>query len=105
MHLLSSALAVLTLLSYTSATHIRLTTWNLRYDSQPDNITVSNTLSNLTDPLVEPDPYYADADNEKPWSRRRVGVSALLEFQGSNIICEFMIRLVGGIETDRVWDT
>ncbi|KAF8607107.1 hypothetical protein BDV93DRAFT_520017 [Ceratobasidium sp. AG-I] len=77
-------------------THIRLTTWNLRYDSQPDNLTVSDTLATLPDPLVQPNPYYADAAREKPWSRRRVGVSALLEFQGSGIISfqEALVRQV-----------
>lgn len=94
MRALLLALAILTL-SYVTAARVRLTTWNLRYDSQPDNITVSDTLASLADPLVEPDAYYVDAEREKAWSRRRVGVSALLEFGGSAIICEFPCRFCG----------
>ncbi|KAG9120469.1 hypothetical protein FRC07_004030 [Ceratobasidium sp. 392] len=65
---------------------IRLTTWNLRYDSQPDNTTVADTLSALPDRLQEPTSFYPDASRERPWSSRRVGVAALLEFQAPTII-------------------
>ncbi|QRW26077.1 hypothetical protein RhiXN_11154 [Rhizoctonia solani] len=70
----------------TVATSLRLTTWNLRYDSQSNNLTVTDSIANLPDRLIEPEPYYADASHEKPWSTRRIGVAALLKFQGSSII-------------------
>ncbi|KAJ1301288.1 hypothetical protein OPQ81_003693 [Rhizoctonia solani] len=77
-------------------TCLRLTTWNLRYDSQPNNITVTDSIANLPDRLEEPQPYYADASRERPWSTRRIGVAALLEFQGSSIISfqEALVRQV-----------
>ncbi|KAF8752062.1 Endonuclease/Exonuclease/phosphatase family [Rhizoctonia solani] len=68
----------------TVATSLRLTTWNLRYDSQSNNLT----------------PYYADASHEKPWSTRRIGVAALLKFQGSSIISfqEALVRQVHDLQ-------
>ncbi|CCO32207.1 hypothetical protein BN14_06261 [Rhizoctonia solani AG-1 IB] len=69
-----------------SAKALRLTTWNLRYDSQSNNLTVADSIANLPDRLLEPQPYYADASHEKPWSTRRIGVAALLDFQGSSIV-------------------
>jgi hypothetical protein len=67
---------------------VRLTTWNLRYDSQSDNVTVADTLAHLPDRLQQPSSYYPDASREKPWSLRRVGVAALLQFQAPTVICE-----------------
>ncbi|QRV85023.1 hypothetical protein RhiJN_13039 [Ceratobasidium sp. AG-Ba] len=75
---------------------IRLTTWNLRYDSQPDNVTVADTLASLPNRLQEPTSFYPDASRERPWSLRRVGVAALLEFQAPTIISfqEALVRQV-----------
>ncbi|KAH7337423.1 Endonuclease/exonuclease/phosphatase [Rhizoctonia solani] len=75
---------------------LRLTTWNLRYDSQSNNLTVADSIASLPDRLKEPEPYYADASHEKPWSTRRIGVAALLRFQGSPIISfqEALVRQV-----------
>lgn len=84
--------ALLVLISpFTGATNVRLTTWNLRYDSQSNNITVADSIASLPDRTQDPSPYYADASRERPWSTRRIGVAALLEFQGSSIICRSWI--------------
>ncbi|ELU42931.1 hypothetical protein AG1IA_03040 [Rhizoctonia solani AG-1 IA] len=84
----------------TVATSLRLTTWNLRYDSQSNNLTVTDSIANLPDRLIEPEPYYADASHEKPWSTRRIGVAALLKFQGSSIISfqEALVRQVHDLQ-------
>jgi hypothetical protein len=84
------------LATFTVATNLRLTTWNLRYDSQSDNITVADSIKNLPDRLQEPTSYYANASHERPWSTRRIGVAALLEFQGSPIICELKATNTAG---------
>ncbi|KAB5592956.1 hypothetical protein CTheo_3591 [Ceratobasidium theobromae] len=79
-----------------AVTSLRLTTWNLRYDSQSNNITVANSIANLPDRLQKPPLYYADVSREQPWSTRRIGVAALLEFLGSPIISfqEALVRQV-----------
>ncbi|KAG8715930.1 hypothetical protein FRC08_010014 [Ceratobasidium sp. 394] len=79
---------------------IRLTTWNLRYDSQPDNKTIPDTLASLPDRLREPLIFYPVAWEERPWSLRRVGVAALLEFQAPTIISfqEALVRQVQDLD-------
>ena len=62
-------------------------TWNLRYDSQPDHIPVSETLLRLPT-SVPPDeevPYYADF-SENPWSTRRIAVAREVDFHQPDII-------------------
>jgi hypothetical protein len=54
------------------ASALRLATYNLRYDSVPDNITVAESLAALSDPLVEP--AYLNKTGEQPWSTRRLRV-------------------------------
>lgn len=59
---------------------LRISTYNLRYDSMPNNITVNQTLSSLPDPLTPPT-YYGDK-GEQPWSTRRVKVYQHLNQEG-----------------------
>ncbi|KAF7795809.1 hypothetical protein EIP86_006976 [Pleurotus ostreatoroseus] len=59
---------------------MRISTYNLRYDSMPDNITVQQTLSSLPDPLVVPT-YFGD-QGEQPWSTRRIKVAEHLLHEG-----------------------
>lgn len=59
---------------------MRISTYNLRYDSQPDNITVQQTLANLPDPLVAPQ--YLANTGEHPWSTRRIKVAEHLLHSG-----------------------
>ena len=64
----------------TTASDMRISTYNLRYDSMPDNITVAETLSSLPDPLTPPT--YYGAKGEQPWSTRRVKVYQHLNSAG-----------------------
>ncbi|KAG9087449.1 hypothetical protein FS749_002906 [Ceratobasidium sp. UAMH 11750] len=64
---------------------IRLTSWNIRYDWD-DKIPVSDTIASLPSRLKQPSPYYPKASTERPWSSRRIGVAALLQFQASAVI-------------------
>ncbi|KAJ7108168.1 Endonuclease/exonuclease/phosphatase [Mycena epipterygia] len=59
---------------------MRLVTYNLRYDSQPDNITVQQSLDNLPDPLDAPG--YQRKSGEQPWSVRRLRVAEQLLGEG-----------------------
>lgn len=54
---------------------VRLATWNLRYDTQPDGIPVSTSLATLPDPCVPPPQVLR---GEQPWSARRVRVTQRL---------------------------
>ena len=59
---------------------MRVATYNLRYDSKPDNITVNETLAALPDPLTAPK--YFGLKGEQPWSTRRVKVYQHLNSEG-----------------------
>ncbi|KAJ7839149.1 Endonuclease/exonuclease/phosphatase [Mycena olivaceomarginata] len=59
---------------------MRFVTYNLRYDSQPDSITVQQSLDNLPDPL--PAPGYLRKNGEQPWSLRRLRVAEHLLGEG-----------------------
>ncbi|KAL1747421.1 Endonuclease/exonuclease/phosphatase [Schizophyllum fasciatum] len=63
---------------------MRVGSWNLRYDSQPDNVTVADSLAALGDPLKEPS--YLQNVSERPWSTRRVRVAELLLNKGVEVI-------------------
>ncbi|KAF8193333.1 Endonuclease/exonuclease/phosphatase [Pholiota molesta] len=57
---------------------MRFVTYNLRYDTQPDNITVQQSLDSLStaDPLKPPT--YLALTGEQPWSLRRLRVADIL---------------------------
>ncbi|KAJ7495480.1 Endonuclease/exonuclease/phosphatase [Mycena latifolia] len=59
---------------------MRFVTYNLRYDSQPDNITVQQSLNSLPDPLTGPG--YLRKSGEQPWSLRRLRVAEQLLSSG-----------------------
>ncbi|KAJ7263436.1 Endonuclease/exonuclease/phosphatase [Mycena rebaudengoi] len=59
---------------------LRLVTYNLRFDSQPNNITVQQSLAALPDPLVQP--AYLALTAEQPWSTRRLHVAQHLLSEG-----------------------
>ncbi|KAG7441332.1 uncharacterized protein BT62DRAFT_937250 [Guyanagaster necrorhizus] len=54
-------------------TSLRFSTYNLRYDSMPDNITVAESIAALPDPLVQET--FLALSGEQPWSARRLRVS------------------------------
>lgn len=80
--------------SIASDASIRLGTWNLRYDVMPDNITVQETIANLKDHLVEPDPYHSNPV-ELPWSTRRTYVSSTLLHERVQLIGTYTSITVG----------
>ncbi|KAA1471978.1 mannose-6-phosphatase [Dentipellis sp. KUC8613] len=90
-----------------SATHIRIASWNLRFDSMPDNITVQQTLAALPDPLQQP--AFLNLTGEQPWSTRRIKVAQRL--LGENIVLagfqEALVRQVNDMAellgTDWSW--
>jgi hypothetical protein len=55
---------------------MRLASYNIRFDSRPDDITVQQSLKSLKDPLQEP--VYQDTTTEQPWSTRRVRIAEQL---------------------------
>ncbi|KAI0772986.1 Endonuclease/exonuclease/phosphatase [Trametes elegans] len=59
---------------------MRIATYNLRYDSMPDNISVEQTLSSLPDPLQQYT--FFGKKGEQPWSTRRIKVFQHLESEG-----------------------
>ncbi|KAL0946258.1 hypothetical protein HGRIS_012513 [Hohenbuehelia grisea] len=70
----------LLLLWITAATAMRIVSYNLRFDSKPDNITVQQTIASLPDPLQAP--RFLNGSSERPWSTRRIRVAEhLLSFQ------------------------
>lgn len=76
----------------TQPTNIRLGTWNLRFDSMPDNITVQESLDALPDPLVQP--AFLNLTGEQPWSTRRIKVAQRLIGEGVVLQGAFGFRLV-----------
>ncbi|KDN42053.1 hypothetical protein RSAG8_07098, partial [Rhizoctonia solani AG-8 WAC10335] len=101
-------LSLMLITAFTAATSLRLTTWNLRYDSKSDNLTVAGSIASLPDRLKEPESYYNNPSHERPWSTRRIGVAALLEFQRSSIISfqEALVRQVCDLKEllGETWD-
>ena len=63
---------------------MRVVTYNLRYDSQPDKITVQQSLDALEDPLQQPS-FLKHSGRELPWSTRRIRVAQHLLGEGISI--------------------
>ncbi|TFK72830.1 hypothetical protein BDN72DRAFT_762830 [Pluteus cervinus] len=72
---------------------LKLVTWNLRYDSKPDNITVQQTLNALPDPLRQPTYLGRNMMNEQPWSSRRIRVAEKV-LAGDVVLAGFQEALV-----------
>ena len=77
---LLGTLSILLISGATAAQEMRVSTYNLRYDSMPNNITVQQSLASLPDPLQQID-YYA-LSGEQPWSTRRIKVYQHLNNEG-----------------------
>jgi len=65
---------------------IRGGSYNLRYDSRPDNKTVKESLAALPNPLRKPAQFYSDVRRERPWSERRIRVWQQLAAEHLDII-------------------
>lgn len=63
---------------------LRMLSFNLRFDSQPDKISVDETLNNLPDPLSQRSVFYKNP-NERRWSVRRIGVANEVVFNKVDI--------------------
>lgn len=72
------------LLTFTSLRKMRLLTWNLRFDSQTDDISVKETLESLPDPLTAPK--FMGRKREQPWSSRRIRVAQEIRGSGVSVI-------------------
>ncbi|KAJ8087591.1 hypothetical protein PM082_006424 [Marasmius tenuissimus] len=68
------------LLFTSSALGMRIATWNLRFDSKPDNITVQQSIDQLPDPLTQFP--FLGLHGEQPWSTRRLRVAETLLSEG-----------------------
>ncbi|KAI0251572.1 mannose-6-phosphatase [Lactifluus subvellereus] len=79
-------------------TLLRLGTWNLRYDVQPDSITVAESLAALPDPCIAPPQRVLRG--ERPWSARRVRVAQRLQASRVDLLGfqEALIRQVRDLE-------
>jgi endonuclease/exonuclease/phosphatase family metal-dependent hydrolase len=80
-----------------SSFSLRIATYNLRYDSKPDNITVSESLAALSDPLAEP--AYLNKTGEQPWSTRRLRVYEHMINEGVQLfgVQEALVRQVNDL--------
>ncbi|KAF5356548.1 hypothetical protein D9758_008293 [Tetrapyrgos nigripes] len=63
---------------------MRIATWNLRFDSMPDNITVEQSVNALPDPLQQP--VFLNGFIERPWSTRRLRVAENLLSEDIQIV-------------------
>ncbi|KAF8522666.1 Endonuclease/exonuclease/phosphatase [Gautieria morchelliformis] len=58
---------------------LRILSFNLRFDSQPDNVPLEETLKNLPDPRAQRTVFYRNP-KERPWSIRRIRVASEVVF-------------------------
>ncbi|KAH9931583.1 Endonuclease/exonuclease/phosphatase [Fomitopsis serialis] len=73
---------------------MRIATYNLRYDSQPDRISVRESIEALPNPLERP--RFLGRSGEVPWSTRRLKVAQQLLQEEPNLIAfqESLVRQV-----------
>lgn len=75
-------------------TPIRLLTWNLRYDSKPNSITVADTIASLPHGIpADSGMKYYDNSAEVPWSTRRITVANDVIFNRVDILGTLCIRV------------
>lgn len=66
---------------------LRLLSWNLRYDSKPDSIPISETIATLPASIpTDQDVTYYSSPQEAPWSTRRIAVAQEVSFTQPTII-------------------
>ncbi|KAH3666456.1 hypothetical protein OGAPHI_003452 [Ogataea philodendri] len=67
-------------------TNLRIQSWNLRYDSKPNDITVQQTIEGLNSTLpIDVDTKWFSNYTEQPWSSRRIGVKNEVQFNNPEI--------------------
>lgn len=69
---------------YWTTAHVTLRgmSWNLRWDSQADNVTIEQSLAALNGNSIQTPTSYYPNTNERPWSQRRIPVSELVLHEG-----------------------
>lgn len=68
-------------------TPVRLQTWNLRYDSQPNSISVGDTIASLPGRIpADSGVKYYGSPTEVPWSTRRIAVANDVIFNRVDIL-------------------
>lgn len=77
---------------------LRLATWNLRFDSKPDSITVNQSLASIPDPLAQV--AFLGKNGEQPWSQRRLYISQRVIGEGAVILSvqEALVRQVNDLQ-------
>ncbi|KAK9260597.1 Endonuclease/exonuclease/phosphatase [Lipomyces tetrasporus] len=84
----SSGIVALCLIASVLGSQIRFQSWNLRYDSKPDSISVAETIASLnaTVPYDSEITYYTPS-SEVAWSSRRIGVANEFAFNRPDVFC------------------
>lgn len=72
-------------------TDLRLMSFNVRYDSEPDDISVQQSLDRLSQGVPSAPTYYGNA-TEQPWSLRRLYIANDIVFNnvdlfGNCVLC------------------
>ncbi|KAH7104921.1 Endonuclease/exonuclease/phosphatase [Auriculariales sp. MPI-PUGE-AT-0066] len=95
--LMQKFLIALALCASSPVSAFRFATWNLRYDSKPDNITVAQSIAVIPNPLA-PHPFYA-VSGEQPWSTRRLYVTERVLSEGTALLSvqEALVRQVNDL--------
>lgn len=58
-----------------ATTMLRVMTYNVRYDSMPDTISIQETINTLPKGLPKGPQHYYNDISERPWSTRRIHVA------------------------------
>ncbi|KAK0229469.1 Endonuclease/exonuclease/phosphatase [Armillaria nabsnona] len=78
---------------------LRIGTWNMRYDSQSNDITVQESIDSLADPLQHFTDLGISNGAEQPWSTRRIRVAEHVLNEGASILSvqEALVRQVNDL--------
>jgi hypothetical protein len=61
-------------------------TWNIRWDTQPDNITIEQSLAALDGNDIQTPASYYPNTNERPWSTRRFPLAERVLWEGVSVM-------------------
>ncbi|ODV83613.1 hypothetical protein CANARDRAFT_186197, partial [[Candida] arabinofermentans NRRL YB-2248] len=86
--------------SSSTSSIIRFESWNLRYDSMSDSISINETISSLNSTIPQNVTYYTEYE-EYPWSDRRIGIKNDVIFNKVDIftVNEGLERQVNDLST------
>lgn len=92
---------VLSTMGSDKTTKLRLMSFNVRYDSKPDDITVQQSLDSLSRGVPSEPSFYGNA-TEQPWSTRRLYVANDILFNGADLFGKLTFPIIGCPEADIV---